>query len=1089
MFPSLAKKIHELTNEPDNRKSLDIAIETANELISLLDPRASNLKAGEDALDENIPVNKFPNYKAESWFAQHPYFTGERVALNFYESDVAQIKFYWLGDTATKARVSAGVMLTPNWEDSDLTRNDQYKVGIDFFLSANTKSLLMVVSNNGNLRILEFNDHLSNTQHDILKNLRGVLALDTKDQIHKTLWDALALSEVNKKFYLGIAEKFYELLNHLAADGKDAEDAKLFASRLLGRLLFIWFLRRKNIIQEQYGYFEVDSYDSTEYYDQKLKKLFFKTLNTPSADRQHADDKTPYLNGGLFEAHDNDWANQKVTFPTGFFNRLYEHLEQYNFTTDESSPEYEQVAIDPEMLGRVFESLLATQVNETGDQARKAKGAFYTPREIVAYMCKESLRQHLYTKLDNESLNEGVDKLIDTTDSEWEIQHSNAKRNLWGDKDRITVPAQVLRALDDIKILDPACGSGAFPMGMLQLMLKMYERLDNRFDIYKTKLRIVQENIYGVDIEPMAVEISRLRAWLSLVVDDEDDSRVEPLPNLDFKFVCANSLLPLEQQTGLFADASLHEKLAEVRTKFFNARVPSSKNRWKAEYYKLTGNGQNSFLSDQRESQLRSFDPFKNSHPASFFNTDYMFGIPSFDVVIGNPPYVGEKGNKIIFDKLKNNSFGKRFYKRKMDLFYFFFSLGVDALKENGVLTFITTNYYPTADGAVKLRKDFYERTNIIRLINFGEITIFESAKGQHNLITILEKREKSDPDFTTQQIVARQKGSVDSMELDMVLRGESSLVSLAEVNKRAVYDDVGVNYYIRFASNSNGADGMLDKIASKGRPLESYAAINMGVQTGADTIGKALLRKYESDGGNSPYSIGERIYLLDNIEGYDESEKRDVLRKYIKGSAINRYCIDLSRHEWIIYADSHVDISRYPNILQHLSRYRDILAYREQVNTSDDAWFRIRGAKRKYFVNTGKHIVTPYRSKTNRFAITDGSTYGAGDVYFLTNIDSADLYWLLGTLNSKLVHFWLYNRGKRKGEMLEFYQTPLSHIPIAAGDARQKQTIDHLVRQIIAIKADDKDANTANLEIQVDHLVYEIYGLSPDEVSIVEAI
>ena len=298
MFSTLANKINELTNEPDNRKSLDLAIETANELITLLNPRVTGLKTGEDALDENIPINKFPNYKAESWFAQHPYFTGERVALNFYESDTVQIKFYWLGDTATKARVSAGVMLTPNWEDSDLTRNDQYKVGIDFFLSANTKSLLMVVSNNGNMRILEFNDHLSNTQQEILQNLRGVLELGSKEQIHKTLWDALALSEVNKKFYLGIAEKFNELLNHLVADGKDAEDSKLFASRLLGRLLFIWFLRRKNIIQEQYGYFEVEGPDSTEYYDQKLKKLFFKTLNTPASDRKHSDDKTPYLKIG-----------------------------------------------------------------------------------------------------------------------------------------------------------------------------------------------------------------------------------------------------------------------------------------------------------------------------------------------------------------------------------------------------------------------------------------------------------------------------------------------------------------------------------------------------------------------------------------------------------------------------------------------------------------------------------------------------------------------------------------------------------------------------------------------------------------------
>lgn len=736
MFSTLARKINELTNETDNRKSLDVAIETANEPITLLNPEAIDLKNGEDALDENIPVNKFPNYKAESWFAQHPYFSGERVALNFYESDAVQIKFYWLGDTATKARVSAGVMLTPNWEDSDLTRNDQYKVGIDFFLSANTRSLLMVVSNNGNLRILEFSDHLSNTQQDILQNLRGVLTLGSKEQIHKTMWDSLALSEVNKKFYLGIAEKFNELLNHLVADGKDAEDSKLFASRLLGRLLFIWFLRRKNIIQEQYGYFVIDSSDSTEYYDLKLKKLFFETLNTPAPDRKHSDDKTPYLNGGLFEAHDNDWAHQKVSFPTGFFNRLYEHLEQYNFTTDESSPEYEQVAIDPEMLGRVFESLLATQVTETGDQARKAKGAFYTPREIVAYMCKESMRQYLYTKLDNENQNDGIDKLLDISDSEWELQHTNAKRNLWGEKDRNTVPAQVLQALDDLKVLDPACGSGAFPMGILQLMLKTYERLDGRFDAYKTKVRIVQENIYGIDIEPMAVEISRLRAWLSLVVDDEGDNNVEPLPNLDFKFVCANSLMPLEQQTGLFADASLHEKLAEVRTKFFNARVPSSKDKWKAEYYKLTGNGQHSILGDQRENQLKSFDPFKNSHPADFFDADYMFGVPKFNVVIGNPPYVDyrkidqkTKASLITYDISQ--------YSRMINLYTYFFEAGIEHLHKGGVLVYISPQQYLIYDNLKGLR-DLLRKNTVISLSDFARANVFEV--GTYPFVSLIKK-------------------------------------------------------------------------------------------------------------------------------------------------------------------------------------------------------------------------------------------------------------------------------------------------------------------------------------------------------------
>lgn len=754
MFSTLANKINELTNEPDNRKSLDLAIETANELITLLNPRVTGLKTGEDALDENIPINKFPNYKAESWFAQHPYFTGERVALNFYESDTVQIKFYWLGDTATKARVSAGVMLTPNWEDSELNRNDQYKVGIDFFLSANTKSLLMVVSSNGNLRILEFNDHLSNTQQEILQNLRGVLELGNKEQIHKTLWDALALSEVNKKFYIGIAEKFNELLNHLVADGKDAEDSKLFASRLLGRLLFIWFLRRKGIIQEQYGYFEIEGPDSTEYYDQKLKKLFFNTLNTPASDRQHADDKTPYLNGGLFEAHDNDWAHQKVSFPTGFFNRLYDHLEQYNFTTDESSPEYEQVAIDPEMLGRVFESLLATQVTETGDQARKAKGTFYTPREIVSYMCKESLRQYLYTKLNNENQNEGIDKLLDISDSEWELQHTNAKRNLWGEKDRNIVPAKVLQALDDLRVLDPACGSGAFPMGMLQLMLRTYERLDSRFDAYKTKLRIVQENIYGVDIEPMATEISRLRAWLSLVVDDEDDNRVEPLPNLDFKFICANSLLPLVQQTGLFADASLHEKLAEVRMKFFNARVPNSKDKWKSKYYKLTGNGQHSFLGDRRESQLKSFDPFKNSHPAEFFDTDYMFGLPKFDVVIGNPPYGAKYSNqdKKVFKSHYNVSKTENGVKGSLDTYALFIEMGFKSIREKGVLNYIVPISITSSDAMEKTQNLLENNSDIIKIPSFSvrPKPIFDNAMVNTSILFFCKNTGNKGPVYTT---------------------------------------------------------------------------------------------------------------------------------------------------------------------------------------------------------------------------------------------------------------------------------------------------------------------------------------------------
>jgi len=988
MFSELAKKVYELTNESDNRKSLDIAIETANELIKILDPKVSDLKSGEDALDENIPINKFPNYKAESWFAQHPYFTGERVALNFYESDTVQIKFYWLGDTATKSRVSAGVMLSSNWEDSDLTRNEQYKVGIDFFLSSNTKSLLMVVSNNGNLRILEFNSRLSNTQQEILQKLRGVIALESKEQIHKTIWDALALSEVNKKFYQGIAEKFNELLNHLIADGKDAEDSKLFASRLLGRLLFIWFLRRKNIIQEQYGYFEIDGPDSTEYYDQKLKKLFFNTLNTPASDRQHSDDKTPYLNGGLFEAHDNDWANQKVSFPTGFFNRLYDHLEQYNFTTDESSPEYEQVAIDPEMLGRVFESLLATQITETGDQARKAKGAFYTPREIVSYMCKESLRQYLYTKLDNEIHNEGIDKLLDISDSEWELQHTNAKRNLWGEKDRNTIPAKVMQALDELNVLDPACGSGAFPMGMLQIMLKTYERLDNRFDIYKTKLRIIQENIFGVDIEPMAVEISRLRAWLSLVVDDEDDNQVEPLPNLDFKFVCANSLLPLEQQTGLFSDASLHEKLAEVRIKFFNARVPNSKDKWKKEYYRLTDDGQHSFLSDQRESQLKSFDPFKNSQPAKFFDADYMFGIPKFDVVIGNPPYIHtrtksfDRSNIDILKKLFRLAVGQ------FDYFALFTEKAEELLIDGGVYAYIIPRRVLSNENHEPVRKFYLESLGIVSYLDAK--MPFESAAVEANVL-VAQKGQKTEEvkiyEYSSDKTIKHTRQINIKLASSLPFNSFGFSLTKSEIK-------------------------LLHKIQSVSGELKNFLTISRGYEFGYNH--KSI----------STEPTTTKLIKSEDIQGYNLS-----------------------------YSGLYVKLDEVEK-----SKQKDVFI--------------------------APKLVTKFVSNDLKFSLDTVGYHNTNAVYNLyAKSKNIDIMSLLPILNSKLISFWFQKSFLNDDALFPHIQkNQLEMIPIKRGYDRLN--LGKVSQEVINAR-EAKERH--RLESEADITIYSLYGLTPEEIEIVE--
>lgn len=1063
MFQSLDTKIQELANESDARKSLDIAIETANEILRILNPDTDNLRVGEDALDDAIPVNQFPNQKAESWFANHPYFTGDKVALRFYSSDTVETKFYWLSDSATKARVSAGVMLTPNWEDSKLTRNDSYKIGVDFFLTSKAKSLLVVISNNGNLRLLEFSEKLSHTQIEILQKLSGSLILATKEQIHKTLWDALALSEVNKKFYAGVAEQFNILLNHLIADGRDKEDSKLFASRLLGRLLFIWFLRRKNIIQEQFGYFELEGNDATTYYNLKLKKLFFATLNMPVGERQGEDDKTPYLNGGLFEAHDNDWAHQTVNFPTGFFNGLYEHLEKYNFTTDESSPEYEQVAIDPEMLGRVFESLLATQVTETGDQARKAKGTFYTPREIVSYMCKESLRQYLYAKLDNEAWNDGIDSLLNVSDSEWEINHSNSKRNLWGESNLNTVPRLVIAALDDLTVLDPACGSGAFPMGMLQLILKTYERLDPRFDPYKTKLQIIQNNIFGVDIEPMAVEISRLRAWLSLVVDDEDEHhRVEPLPNLDFKFVSANSLLLLEKQTGIFADANLHEKLAELRSKFFNARKPEMKEKWKNEYYKLTGRGQITFGGDRRDQQLKSFDPFKNSRPADFFDPEQMFGIEEgFSIVIGNPPYVStEKISEP--EKSQYKDLYADVHASRIDLYVYFIERGMALLrKDTGVLSFITSNKWMLVTYGRFIRAELANK-DVLQIVDFGSSHVFDGVTVDTNILMLRDRK-------------------VDNL-------------SFPYVNFSDEYDpSVSIDTYFKENSSQQGKlstepwvlEGqdvqiLKKKIESEGLALEKWdIQLNYGIKTGCN---EAFI-----------VSSDVRNQLINA-----DPASADIIKPILRGRDIKRFSHNFSELYLLAvgfgdYKDLEI---RYPAVYNHLFHYKEVLEARGQCRSS-------RSGKQSNPDYPGQHhwLELDNNPSQDYLKLIDGEKIAWGNLALHTQfslvpkgyaisapgnfIVSDKNDYLLGVLNSKLSEYYIKLLGiTRNGGYFEFQPRLVKKLPVPIPSIENKEIISEIENYTSQLRANLNDNIAAG---RLNKAIYALYDLSPEQIDIIE--
>lgn len=732
------KLVKQLSNEKDDWMSLAIAIDLADEIMKWILPKKDKWmnmleRDSQDtgSLPSPLPMDVFHNQKQRTWFHEHPESSSARAAFQHFKQDdcVVESKFFWFSEGATKQKISASTEFTSNWEDSDLTRIPSNKVGIDFFLTSDANSLLIVLSNRKKLRVMELHDHLSNTQKQIFEyNLLNAAEYDslknndyTEPQqiIHSRLWNALQLKEVNKQFYSIIAKFFDDLVKTIGNQGKNSEDAKQFSSRLLGRMLFIWFLRKMNIIHEEFGYFDLDDLSATEYYDKKIKLLFFNTLNTDIPNRIHSDHFTPYLNGGLFEPKDNDFVDEMISFPENYFKQLFDKFSEFNFTTDESSADFEIIAVDPEMLGQVFENLLASQNEDTGQSARKSSGAFYTPRDIVAFICKESLREYLYSKVENKTFHQGIDLLIDYSDAEFLARKSTSGADLWGINSK-TVTQTILEALDNFKVIDPACGSGAFPMGMIQLLVRSYERLLKSFDPYELKLSIIENNIFGVDIEPMAIEISRLRAWLSVIIDEPDKTNIKPLPNLDFKFVCANSLVSLSKDDEtIFDDQDLDVKLSDIRQKYFNARVKSSKDNWQRKYYELT-TGKIELWESVRSEQLKSFDPFIVKKPASFFDSFFMFGVHKFDAVIGNPPYVGTKKRSAGDKKALENEFGFA-----DDLYNHFFFKGINLLKEGGSLAYITSKTFWTIQSKKNLRDLLL--SNTVNYI-FDTANPFESA-------------------------------------------------------------------------------------------------------------------------------------------------------------------------------------------------------------------------------------------------------------------------------------------------------------------------------------------------------------------------
>lgn len=1102
-LPQKIQTVQDELNKLSTSKNFEQAQRVVLSVIKLLDDSISendlNLFQLFNDSDGKIRANA-------TWFFEDQVMADRKATYKVHTDNKLNIDFKVYGvNKASKRVVAWATALTPNFEDEPF--NSKFSVGIDFIIPKSTDRVIIVLTNNYVIRTLELKGNLTVTFQEILSRWSDIKEYSNKTAVHNILWESFDLQPLNKKFYAGISERFITLRQHLLKENiLDEKHSSMFANRLLGRVIFTWFVDKKGIINPDLKYFDSQSFeDDSEYYRTKLERLFFGVLNTPTDEREYKDDITPFLNGGLFEVRQNDlYKNSKLTFPKNYFDDLFKFLSEYNFTTDESTSQFQQVAIDPEMLGRIFENLLAEITEETGEQARKAKGVFYTPREIVDYMCKESLKEYLKTKLPQDTYrDQRLYQLIDAPDKDFQDQDHNWRRDWKPYKDTI------ISALDDLKVLDPACGSGAFPIGMLQLLVRVYERLEPRFDSYKAKLQIIEKNIYGVDIEPMAVEIARLRTWLSIIVDEESDSKkIKPLPNLEFKFVCANALIDLDNSgaTSFWDDSEFENKLQVLRDAYFNTESLNKKKKLRSDYDILVNTGPTMFGDSEKTLQLKTYRPFDNESSASFFDPDFMFGVKTFSIIIANPPYIGNRGNEKIFQTVATSDLGKRFYTRWMDYFYFFFHFALDKTDNDSQIAFITTNYYVTATGGIKLRQDIKERASIKRLINFNEFKIFESALGQHNMITILSRKtkDKNLDEYISRNSVTSKKGIAKLNDLQMILNGDDKETNYYDVIQNDLYD--GDDLQIRIGGIKKNINDKYDinevfsKMKDSSVPLGSITRITTGIVTLSDTFSDSHIKKFPDIKSKK----GDGIYVLTQEELSNLNLPDDEIKKYIKpffkNSDIKKYYSKIKNELWLIYIkDEGVSIKLSDALINHFERFKDlIVALKSNFLKNKIAasivrkWFNngnyfvlFTPKKTEYF--TGPKIVAPYRSKLNTFAYNDTPWFSSKDVAFILSIDkSFSIKYILAILNSSLVYKWLYFRGKRKGEILELYQKPLSDIPIKIVNEEDQKTFVTLVDKILEINKNDPTENTKEIEDQLDELVLNLYGLTDEEKKIV---
>ncbi|MGQ9864255.1 MAG: Eco57I restriction-modification methylase domain-containing protein, partial [Bacteroidia bacterium] len=818
----------------------------------------------------------------------------------------------------------------------------------------------------------------------ILDMLRLPSTVQSFDQLHQKWTDVLSTSHLNRKFYQEIANWYFWAQNHAYFPNDEGKDPAIHVAqnliRLITRLIFVWFLREKNLVPEtlfdenaladllwDFG----QSDPSHNYYNAILQNLFFATLNQVPNQRAFAHEgdfptqrshhgiknlyryahafkippdkvlelfaPVPFLNGGLFECLDKEDPHGNLLYVDGFSRNpkkkarlpdflffgterkvdltafygpshtdvsvrgILRILKAYKFTISENTPLEEEVALDPELLGHVFENLLASYNPETATTARKAQGSFYTPSPIVDFMVEQALHTFLHRQL-REHFPHEADLLPELFQPDATNPFSPQATHF------------LLRTIDQLRILDPACGSGAFLMGALHKLVHLLQKLDPhnhhwkeiqytkvihqsetifaqtdkedrqqalndlnenfdenlRFPDYGRRLYLIQHVLFGVDNDPIALEIAKLRFFIALLLDQKIDPHkpnfgIRPLPNLEIQFVPANTLIRLRQTHTLFRTPEiqqLEKQIQLLRSQYFTAKNRTRKiqlqNKEKELRHQLQKLLHAVGYADHISQALAEADFLNPQKPLSWFDPYLLFGISiGFDLILGNPPYIQLqktfRGKTKFADLYLDQGF--QTFERKGDIYVLFYERAIQLLKPAGILAFITSNKWMRAGYGKKLRA-FFSHYNPLLLIDLGP-GVFQSATVDTNIL-LLENTPAPHP-FALRALTFDPKA-------DLATQLQSRAVTLTHLSDEPWF--IG----------SNAEQQLKEKIERIGKPLKDWdVKIYRGILTG---LNEAFIITTE-----------KRNEILAHCKTDEERQRTEaIIKPILRGRDIKRY-------------------------------------------------------------------------------------------------------------------------------------------------------------------------------------------------------